>query len=846
MKIKFNKRTALFLGMFAPLTFGLSSPVFAQEEGVDEEVEEVVVLGTRRAARSATDSAVPVDVISGDDFVNQGDTDLSNLLRNVVPSYNVNTQPISDAATLVRPANLRGLAPDHTLVLVNNKRRHRAAVIYWLGNGVSDGAQGPDIAPLPAIALKQVAVLRDGAAAQYGSDAIAGVMNFQLKDDNEGSTFEAKYGEFFEGDGATYLLSGNIGLPFTDDGFLNLSFEYGAADETNRSVQRNDAQAIIDAGNTAVADPAQIWGQPIIDDDIKLVYNMGVQLDDSKEFYAFGNYAQKTVEGGFYFRNPNTRGAVFSNDGGQTLLVGDVLDAQDGILDGSAGCPVIAITNNVPDPVALGQVMNDPNCFVFNELFPGGFTPRFGGDVNDFATTVGVKGETDSGVNWDLSGSYGRSHVDFVISNTVNASLGPQTPTSFNPGAYEQLDKNLNFDVSKEFEVASFYSGLNIAGGLEYRSETFEVTAGDQASFEIGPYAAQGFSSASNGFPGFSNLAAGKFERTNYAAYVDFEADVTENLLLGLAFRFEDFEDFGSTSNGKFTGRYSFTDNFALRGAYSTGFRAPTPGQSNAFNVSTEFDLVTNDLVNNGTIPSNNPIAQLRGGKALDPEESKNFTFGAVIGLGPVDLTIDYFSIDLTDRLALSQNFELTADEVQGLIDSGVTSAANLRNFRFFTNDFDTETTGFDIVATWSTEIGNGNTDFSLAYNNTDTEVTKVGETIDATRVRELEEGLPQTRWNIAANHTVGNWRFLARTSYYDDFFDSEDGNVYGDEFIVDAEVAYTFNDNMTFTLGAQNLFDEYPDENPGAADGVGNQYSQFSPSGFGGGFYYVKLRYEL
>jgi len=846
MKVKFSKRNALFLGLFAPLTLGISSTVFAQEDGMEKDVEEVVVLGSRRAARSASDSAVPVDVINGEDFVNQGDTDLSNLLKNVVPSYNVNTQPISDAATLVRPANLRGLAPDHTLVLVNGKRRHRAAVIYWLGNGVSDGAQGPDISPIPAIALKQVSVLRDGAAAQYGSDAIAGVMNFQLKDADDGATFEAKYGEFFEGDGATYNIAGNIGLPFTDDGFLNLSFEYGAADETNRSIQRNDAQNIIDAGNTAVANPAQVWGQPIIDDDIKLIYNMGVQIDDSKEFYAFGNYAQKTVEGGFYFRNPNTRSAVFSGDGGQTLLVGDVLDAQDGIVDGSAGCPVITITDHVPDPAALAQVMSDPNCFVFNELFPGGFTPRFGGDVTDIATTVGMKGELDSGLIWDLSASYGRSHVDFVISNTVNASLGPQTPTTFDPGAYEQLDKNLNFDISKGFEVASFYSDLNIAGGFEYRSETFEITQGDQASYEIGPYAQQGFSSASNGFPGFSPLAAGSFERSNYAAYVDFEADVTENLLLGLAFRFEDYEDFGSTANGKFSGRYSFNDNFALRGAYSTGFRAPTPGQSNAFNVSTEFDLAAMELVNNGTIPSTNPIALLRGGKPLEPEDSKNITFGAVMSLGPIDLTIDYFRIDLEDRLAISQLYFLEQDEIDDLIASGVTSAANLRNFRFFTNDFETKTSGVDIVATYSTEIGNGNTDFALAYNQTNTDVTNVGETIDAIRIRELEEGLPDTRWNISANHTIGNWKILARTSYYDGFFDSEDNQSYGDEFIVDAEISYAFENDMTLTFGAQNLFDEFPDENPNAAAGVGNLYSQFSPSGFGGGFYYIKLRYDL
>ena len=220
MKTKFNKRTALFLSMFAPLTIGFSSQTFAQDGSEENEVEEVVVLGSRRAARSASDSAVPIDVLSGDDFTNQGATDLSTLLKNLVPSYQVMTQPISDAATLVRPANLRGLAPDHTLVLVNGKRRHRAAVISWLGNGVADGAQGPDISQIPAIALKQVAILRDGAAAQYGSDAIAGVMNFTLKDASEGGSFEARYGQYYEGDGATYNIAGNIGLPFTDDGFV--------------------------------------------------------------------------------------------------------------------------------------------------------------------------------------------------------------------------------------------------------------------------------------------------------------------------------------------------------------------------------------------------------------------------------------------------------------------------------------------------------------------------------------------------------------------------------------------------------------------------------------------------
>ncbi|MEO1119438.1 MAG: TonB-dependent receptor plug domain-containing protein, partial [Pseudomonadota bacterium] len=303
-------RTLLATAVASALgTLSFSAPVLAQGS---EAIEEVVVVGSRSRPRSVTDSAVPVDVISADDFVNQGDTDLSNLIRNIVPSYNVNTQPISDAATIVRPANLRGLAPDHTLVLVNGKRRHRAAVIYWLGNGVSDGAQGPDLSAIPGIALKQVEVLRDGASAQYGSDAIAGVMNFVLKDDAEGGSVDVRYGSFYEGDGDLLTLSGNIGLPLGADGFVNLSLEYGESDATDRAVQRDDAAALIAAGNTAVANPAQIWGSPEVTDDIKLWANFGADISDAAEFYGHANYAGKTVEGGFFFRNPDTRSAVFA------------------------------------------------------------------------------------------------------------------------------------------------------------------------------------------------------------------------------------------------------------------------------------------------------------------------------------------------------------------------------------------------------------------------------------------------------------------------------------------------------------------------------------------------------
>jgi iron complex outermembrane receptor protein len=797
----------------------------------------MIVTGIRGEARSVTESTVPIDVLGAEEFANQGDTDLSNLLRNVVPSYNVNAQPISDAATIVRPANLRGLAPDHTLVLINGKRRHRAAVIYWLGNGVSDGAQGPDISAIPSSALKRVEVLRDGASAQYGSDAIAGVLNFILNDANHGATLEARYGGYYAGDGAQYAISGNIGLPLTENGFANFSFEYGEADATNRSVQRDDAAALIAAGNTAVQDPAQIWGSPELEDDLKTFINLGLKLGESMELYGHGNYVSKTAIGGFYYRNPNTRAAVYSADDGATLLIGD-LTPNDGV-----SCPTVTITDHVPDPAALGAVFDDPNCFSFQEILPGGFTPSFGGDLRDYAALAGIRGSVGERFNWDLSAGYGNNRVDFFISNTVNASMGPETPLSFDPGSYIQEEMNLNFDVSYELNDA-----ITLAGGAEYRDETFEIEAGEVASWDFGLLAAQGFSAASNGFPGFSEEIAGSWSRSNYALYGAMEWLVTEPWQVDFAVRWEDFEDFGTTTNGKVATNYRFNDAFAVRGSWSTGFRAPTPGQSNASNVTTQFDTAIGELVNQGTIPPTNPVAQLRGGEALEPEESQNVSVGAIFEIGSFSLTADYYIIEVDDRIAVSQDFELTPEEVEVLVESGVTSAANLQSFRFFTNDFDTETKGIDIVATYDAELFGGSSSLSLAFNNNKTEVTRFNpDTLNASRIRQLEEGLPENRWSLTGTQTWGALRALARVSQYDGWYDNDDGYYYdGGDFVFDAEVAYTMRDALTFVLGAQNIFDEFPEENPGARTGVGNRYSQYTPFGFNGGFWYGRFQYSF
>ena len=840
--------------------------------------EQVVVVGSRAEPRSVTASAVPVDVILAEDFISQGDVDLTNQLRTVVPSFNVNTQPISDAATIVRPANLRNMAPDHTLILVNGKRRHRAAVIAWLGNGIADGAQGPDLSAIPSIALRQVEVLRDGAAAQYGSDAIAGVINFELKNARSGGSMEFRSGQFFDqndGDPATcgplgrscngiggrapgYTFAGNAGLPLGPEGFLNLSMEYGGTNPTNRAVQDGGTQAVVAGGNTNVRDTSRVWGTPLVEDDLKLFANFG-SGGENAEFYGHTNYASKVVTGGFYFRNPNNRGNVYSVDGGETLLVGDVLLAN-GM--GSANCPTVNVVNGTPDQAALARVRDDPNCFTFHEPFagapegfPGGFTPQFGGDVRDYSIVAGVRGTTLRGLNWDVSGSQGQNHVQTFIYDTVNASLGPNSPTRFEPNLLQQTETSLNADLS--YAASDM---INIAGGTEWRNEQYHLGAGDEPSWRIGPFGAQGFSSASNGYNGTRPENAGTWDRANIAVYGDIEvAGVETDWTLGAAVRIEDFYDsFGTTMNSKLSGRYGFTDEFAVRAAVSSGFRAPTPGQQNVLNVTTEFDYVINDLINNGTIPSTSRIAALRGGTPLQPEESINYSVGTVVDTGTFTFTADYFRIDVSDRLTITRNYTLAQDEVDSLLADGIVEAGNLAAFRFFVNDFSTRTQGLDIVSTWTPLAIGGRTTFSGIFNFTDTEVTDfTAEHFDADRVAALTIGLPRTRWNIGVNHRENAWTLMARLHYYGGYWDREDARsalggaamsalypLYSGKPLLDLEMGFPFGDAVTLSVGAQNVLNTYPDENPGAVSGVGNRYGQFGPFGFNGGYYYTRINY--
>jgi len=840
------------------------SPVFAQEAEEGNNFEKIAVVGSRAAPRSIADSPVPIDIIGADELSRSGNTDMLEILKGTVPSLNVHTQPISDAASLVRPANLRGLPADSTLILLNGKRRHRSSVIAFLGGGINDGAQGPDISVIPSIAIKQVEVLRDGAAAQYGSDAIAGVMNFVLKDDSDGGALTVRRGEYYEGDGASTEVSGNLGMPFTKDGFANVSFQYKNSDATSRSVQRPDAAAFAVAG-LDVANPAQIWGSPEIKDDITIFGNVGLDLGNDKEFYMFGNYSERDVRGGFYFRNPHTRGTVYSLDGGDTLLVGDLTPGPEGQVNTGLGlgdgidCPVIPITSaNVTQQTNyINGVQNDPNCFAFNEIIPEGFTPNFGGNITDTSLTIGTKGEFKDGfadgVLYDLSGSVGRSESQYVIYNTLNASLGPTSPRDFKPGKYIQLEKNFNFDLVKLVD-AGLYDDVNLAGGLEWHEESYEVVAGDVASYTAGPLTSQGFGIGSNGFPGFKPDDAGVSTRRNYAAYVDVEAQVTEDLLLGGALRFEDYDTFGSTTNYKISAQFHLTDELSVRSSISSGFRAPTVGQANVSNVQT--NLSGGVLVDSALLAPTNPIAVQLGGTELQPEESDSYTLGAVYQAGDFFMTVDYYNIDVSDRLSQSEKINLT-DEDRDALRAIEPNIDSFQQVSFFTNDFDTTTKGVDVVANYSADLFDGNSTFSIAYNWNDTEVTKFSAITGDFKVKRLEEDLPNHRGTFTWSQSWEDVSMFTRVNYYGEYqgvhvdYDAT-AITAGSAVTVDFEISYMFNDEITVSVGAQNVFDQEAERiNIPADQGIPNNnwggvYYETSPMGFNGGLYYVSASYNF
>jgi iron complex outermembrane receptor protein len=754
--------------------------VLAANAGI---VGEVIVTGTRRAERTVADSNVPVDVVSTQDLQLTAVADLASKLQGTVPSYNVKRLPLADGAIFVRPAALRGLSPDQTLVLVNGKRRHRSAFV----DVTAQGAQAVDLAHIPQIALGRVEVLRDGASAQYGSDAIAGVINLIL-DDRPGFRSYTQWGEYAEGDGENIQAAAAGGIALGNSGSLNLSLEYVKADATSRSLQRPQAEALIALGEpyaSHVHQPVvQRFGQPDLE-SYRSFYNASFDVGGTVEIYAFGNYARSEGINDFNWRAPAAAGGF-----AQSSAFNRSID-QDG-----------------PDAIFPDWDLRS--------IYPGGFTPRFGSRQDDYSTVVGVRGDLTPKLSWDASASYGYNKVEYFLHETINASLGPLSPTSFDAGSRDQAETNVNLEFVYEWDTV-FAQPVNVAFGAEYRREQFGIQAGEPASYEVGPL--RDLSPAANGFPGASPQQAGSWTRSNYALYVDLDADVTARWNVGLAARLEDYDTFGSTADGKLSTRFKLSDALNLRAAVSTGFHAPTPGQANLTNTNQFPDAATQTVVTAGTLPPTSPVALLLGGKELTPEESVNYSVGFVITpAAGFTASVDYYRIKVEDRIGLTPRYTLTQAQRDSLIAAGFPAAADLTQVNFFTNGFSTLTQGVDAVVSFHTALGGGTLGITGAYNYNDTEITRAQPGVISVQTRtRIEELTPKNTATLTTDYRWNAWSVQLRGRYYGSWTEPLGENPaqnqrVGQLTFVDLLLGVALRENIDLTVGFENVLDKYPE----------------------------------
>jgi len=818
------KRNKLITAL-ALASFGLTSQfAYAQDEAEDgsDEVETVVVIGSRsQKPRSAADSPVPVDVISADDLNAMGGTvDLTDSLKTMIPSYTA-TPATGDGSAFVRPTSLRGTASDQSLILVDGKRRHRSALVQFFAPAAGNGAHGVDIGMIPNIALKRVEVLRDGASSQYGSDAIAGVINFVTKDASEGGEFQIQYGQHYDGE-QNYKVGINQGFALGETGFVNLSLEYSDNEALSRGIQRPDAQALIDDGVVGVgadspfgdAPLVQTWGRPE-SSALRFFLNSGIDVGDNN-LYTRISYANTDGRYRFFYRNPNHSTL--------TTLAG------------------------------LGYT---------GDLLNTGFTPYLDGAQKDFSWVSGLEGEFSGGTYFDFSFGYGKNELDYFLNNSINAGLGltasgaiPQM--DFDVGGYEQKEFNINADFSYPIS-----DNMNLAYGFEWREETYTAIAGERNSYSN----ADGTPGAGvSGFRGIPTTDAGEFSRDNYAVYLDVEHDISDEFMLQYALRFEDFSDFGSTINGKLAGRYNVSDTFAFRGAVSTGFHAPTPGQANVRTTITTFDGATGLQVEEGLIPSSDPRAVAVGGKPLTEEKSFNISFGMTSDLSDnTTMTLDFYKIAVDDRIYRT----------------GDITALDGSTISFYTNALDVEHTGVDLVLTSSQDWSDvTTTDFSFAYSYNkidvvnqklvDTGIEMITPVSDAA-VEDIENNYPNHRFTLSANTMFGDqWNLLLRANFYGEHYDERGvinpvappptlenpnpvpppGSALIDSVVyIDAELGYWVNDQFRVKLGFSNIFDNFVDEIGSAnanRQSVGLQYPRRSAANYEGGSWYLGATYTF
>ncbi len=842
-----------------------------------EPTGDILVLGTRRTDRTLANSASPVDIISATDLATQPAANMIDQLKNIVPSFYAGQNSISDASTFVRSPSLRGLSGDQVLVMLNGKRYNRSALVQVYGGsdtGLGRGAQGPDISAIPSLAIGNLQVLREGATAQYGSDAIAGVLNYGLRQD-QGIELVGRAGQYYAGDGESYQIAGNAGVK-GDWGFINATGEYVDEGQTSRGRTRPSA-ANFAQNFPALASqlpnfpgPVQIWGNSPTH-GFKSVLNAALNVTADSKLYFFGNYAKSKGNQSFNYRAPVSSTAVDSNGVVRNQGANGAFNNTFFLTPcpaGNATCPT-------------GGFVRDGNTFRFGTLYPAGFTPRFVGKSEELYGVLGYKG-TSGDFSYDLSGTLARNTLSLSMYNSANFSFGPATQTSFDFGDLIQKEVNFNADFTYAADLG-LAAPLTISAGGEFRKETYEQTAGDLQSYAAGPYAvaqrlytqtapgvfiASGSTAAqgvgASGYAGTSPQTAGKFDQKAYAAYVGLETDITDALTVGAAGRYEHYNTFGSAWVGKVNALYKFVEGFSVRGSFGTGFHAPSPGQSNVSIVTTSFN--NGNAFQAGTYPVNSAPAQYYGAEPLTPEKSTNYGAGVILEpVRGVTITVDGYQINLRNRIGLTSPFIVDAAAVAA--QPALQAVGVDGQVQYFTNGFKTRTRGVDVVGTYRTKLSEALLNFSLAYNYNNTKVTDFDTRIigDAQLI-DAENLAPKHRIVFNANWSLDGLSFNIRENYYSSFTSAQDYGIttvngvstpnqrFGGKFVTDLELGYTFAEHFTLSVGAQNFLDEHPDRlaatstvqiyplTGGTSDG--QVYARNGgPFGFNGGFYYTRLR---
>jgi iron complex outermembrane receptor protein len=781
----FNRKLHPLSAVIA-LTLLNANAVQAQEKDQAAELDTVVVTGTRSANRTLAESLSPIDLLSADTLNNSGTPELNQALSRLLPSFNFPRPSITDGTDHVRPAQLRGMSPDQVLVLVNGKRRHTSAVVN-LNGSQGRGSAAVDLNAIPFYAIDRIEVLRDGASALYGSDAIAGVINIVLKGGDEGGTVETRYGQMSAGDGELIQAGADMGVKLNADGWIHLSAEYRDRADTNRS--RPDLRTLQTPATYATVNHR--FGDADTNDQI-FFFNGQVGLPAEAELYFFGNLGDREGDAaGFYRRAFDSRNVV--------------------------------------------------------AIYPDGFLPIINSVAEDTSVVMGVRGDTEGGWTWDVSANYGANDFDFIITNSLNNSLGAASPTEFFAGTLHSAQNLFNADVSKYFD-GLIGNGLNVAFGAEHRKDSYRIEPGEEASY-VG--------TGSQVFPGFRPQDSGSFDRDSNAVYLDLESDVTDQFATSLAVRYEDYSDFGSTTSGKLSGRYSFTDTVALRGTVSTGFRAPSLAQQ--FYATTATNFIGGVPFDVRTFAVTDPVAIALGAEPLQAEESTNVSLG--LSLQPTDdlnITIDAYQIDVDDRIILSENLTGTAVQ-QFLASQGI---LNANGGRYFTNAIDTRTRGLDIVASYGFTLGDGDLSVTAGVNFNDVDITAIApnpeelqqgglqlQRIGRVEQGRVEVGSPDNKLNLGADYSLGNFSLNTNLTRYGEVSvlntNPDLDQTFGSEWVLDFSASYTL-DAWRFTVGADNVLDNYPDEVlfANSTNGI-LPYSSTSPFGFNGAFWYGKATFR-